>query len=155
MGLAAVLLKMLPSELAPAEDRGFLYVGVNGPEGASLEYMDRHARRSRTSRRPRCDGEWSASTARPGGFGGAPDMSQARGFVLLRRGTSARAARSRSRNRCACQLDQIPGRARFVTRAGGWGVAGAPVQVVLGGTEYADLVQWRDLLMERMEENPA
>ena len=34
----------LPSELAPAEDRGFMYIGMTGPEGASLEYMDRHAR---------------------------------------------------------------------------------------------------------------
>jgi multidrug efflux pump len=29
------------------------------------------------------------------------------------------------------------------------------VQVVLGGTEYADLVKWRDELMTRMQENPA
>ena len=28
------------------------------------------------------------------------------------------------------------------------------MQVVLGGTEYADLVQWRDLLMDRMQQNP-
>jgi multidrug efflux pump len=28
------------------------------------------------------------------------------------------------------------------------------VQVVLGGTEYADLVQWRDLLMDRLQQNP-
>ena len=31
---------------------------------------------------------------------------------------------------------------------------GSPVQVVLGGTDYAELAQWRDLLMERMQENP-
>ena len=37
---------------------------------------------------------------------------------------------------------------------GGFGGFGAPVQVVLQGTDYADLVQWRDLLMQRMGENP-
>ena len=42
--MAAVLLKVLPSELAPVEDRGFVFIGMNGPEGSSLEYMDRHVR---------------------------------------------------------------------------------------------------------------
>ena len=28
------------------------------------------------------------------------------------------------------------------------------VQVVLGGTDYGELARWRDLLMERMRENP-
>jgi multidrug efflux pump len=37
---------------------------------------------------------------------------------------------------------------------GGFGGGGAPVQVVLQGTEYADLVQWRDLLVQRMGDNP-
>jgi multidrug efflux pump len=37
----------------------------------------------------------------------------------------------------------------------GWVRGGnSPVQVVLGGTDYAELVQWRDLLMERMQANP-
>ncbi len=48
----------------------------------------------------------------------------------------------------------MPGVRGFVTVPGGFGGGGAPVQVVLQGTEYADLVQWRDLLMQRMGENP-
>ena len=38
---------------------------------------------------------------------------------------------------------------------GGWSRGGgSAVQVVLGGTDYADLVKWRDQLMSRMQENP-
>ncbi len=38
---------------------------------------------------------------------------------------------------------------------GGWSRGGgSAVQVVLGGTEYADLAQWRDKLMARMQDNP-
>ncbi len=48
----------------------------------------------------------------------------------------------------------MPGVRGFVTVPGGFGGGGAPVQVVLQGTEYKDLVQWRDLLMQRMGENP-
>ena len=60
---------------------------MNGPEGASLEYMDRHVRileghrrRSRSRRATSC-----ASSARmPGGFGGAgSQVNEARGFLLL------------------------------------------------------------------------
>ena len=56
----------------------------------------------------------------------------------------AHAAATRSR---AC--------AAFVGAPGGWvRGGGSPVQVVLGGTDYAELAQWRDLLMQRMQENP-
>jgi multidrug efflux pump len=51
-------------------------------------------------------------------------------------------------------LNQIPGVRASVTVPSGWGGMGPPVQVVLGGTDYADLVEWRDLLMERMQQLP-
>jgi multidrug efflux pump len=155
--LAALLLRVLPSELAPPEDRGFLYIGLNGPEGASLDYMDRHARIVEAiARQEVATGDAIRINLRlPGGFGGATDMSQARGFVLL----APWDARERSAEQIAqsmrVPLNEIPGVRASITVPSGWSVGmGSPVQVVLGGTEYADLVQWRDLLMERMQENP-
>ena len=103
VGLAAVLLQVLPSELAPPEDRGFLFIGLNGPEGASLEYMDRHAMQAEAiAKREIATGEVVRINLRaPGAFGGAPDMSQARGFVLLAPWNERDShARNRSRNRC-------------------------------------------------------
>jgi hypothetical protein len=49
----------------------------------------------------------------------------------------------------------VPGVRGFVTVPGrfGGGGGGAPVQVVLQGTS-GRLLQWRDLLMQRMGENP-
>jgi multidrug efflux pump len=53
------------------------------------------------------------------------------------------------------QMSQIPGVRAFVSTPGGWvRGGGSPVQVVLGGTDYAELAQWRDILMQRMQENP-
>jgi multidrug efflux pump len=156
MALAAVLLRALPSELAPPEDRGFLFIGLNAPEGASLEYMDRHARMVEAIARAEVEtGEAIRINLRaPGGFGSAADMSQARGFVLLahwdKRLRSAEEIAQSMRN----PLNQIPGVRASVTVPSGWGGMGAPVQVVLGGTDYADLVEWRDLLMERMQQIP-
>jgi multidrug efflux pump len=158
VGLAALLLRVLPSELAPVEDRGFVFIGLNGPEGASLEYMDRHLRlvESMTAKEIASGDVVRASLRVPGGFGGAgSQLNEARGFTLLapwgeRERTAEQVAQS-----LRVQLNTIPGVRGFVTVPGGFRGGGAPVEVVLQGTEYADLVQWRDLLMQRMGDNPS
>ena len=43
-GASAVLLDRLPSELAPVEDRGVVLGIFSGPEGATIDYMERYAR---------------------------------------------------------------------------------------------------------------
>jgi hypothetical protein len=83
-----------------------------------LEYMDRHARMAkdcadgRTVKRPH--------PARPGGFGGASDMSQARGSLLAPwvSGAAEKIAQS-MRN----PLNQMLG-VRSVTVLSGWGGMG-------------------------------
>ncbi len=158
MALAALLFRALPSELAPAEDRGMMYIGMTGPEGATLEYMDRHARMLEDILMAEvADGEVVRAIVRvPGGFGGGAQMNQGRGFLLLQPWGERENSAEQIAQRIRAKLnDGIPGVRTFVGTPGGWSVnSGSPVQVVLGGTEYADLVQWRDLLMARMEENP-
>nr|WKN39527.1 efflux RND transporter permease subunit [Tunicatimonas sp. TK19036] len=39
-GMIWLLLKYIPSEVAPLEDRGMVRMSVTGPEGATFEYMD-------------------------------------------------------------------------------------------------------------------
>ena len=43
-GASGVLLNTLKSELSPVEDRGFIMGVFSGPEGATIDYMDRYAR---------------------------------------------------------------------------------------------------------------
>jgi multidrug efflux pump len=157
MAIAAVLFRALPSELTPPEDRGMMFVGMTGPEGASLGYMDRHARMAEEILLREVEGGEvvRANMRIPGGFGGASELNQARGFVVL----APWGERERSADQIAqavrMQLNQIPGVRGFVGAPGGWvRGGGSPVQVVIGGTEYADLVQWRDVVMQRMQENP-
>ena len=58
MVLAVVLFRFVPSELAPAEDRGFFQVLIDGPEGAGFDYTvgqmqaGREDRRADDRRRP-------------------------------------------------------------------------------------------------------
>ena len=42
LGATVYLYRDVPSEFAPKEDRGAFFVIVNGPEGASFEYMQEH-----------------------------------------------------------------------------------------------------------------
>ena len=121
--------KVLPSELAPVEDRGFVFIGLNGPEGASLEYMDRHLRivegvtakevatrrrrarqRARAGRLRRC-GQPAQRIAR---LHAAGPLERARAHRGADRAVAARPAEPASR---AC--------ASFVTVPGGFAAAAA------------------------------
>jgi multidrug efflux pump len=91
----------------------------------------------------------------PGGFGGAgSQLNEARGFLLLAPWDERQRTADQLAQSLRTQVNPIPGVRAFVTVPGGFGGGGAPVQVVLQGTEYKDLVQWRDLLMQRMSEYP-
>ncbi|MBP9591831.1 MAG: efflux RND transporter permease subunit, partial [Steroidobacteraceae bacterium] len=157
MAVAALLFRTLSSELAPAEDRGMMMFGLTGPEGASLEYMDRHARVAEAIlMREIAAGDVVRVNARiPGGFGGASEMNQARGFVVLAPWSGRERTADQIAQAVRLELNRIPGVRSSVTAPGGWvRGGGSPVQVVLGGTDYAELVQWRDVLMQRMQDNP-
>jgi multidrug efflux pump len=120
--------------------------------------MDRHARVAEDIvAREVATGEVVRGITRvPGGFGGASELNQARGFLVL----APWGERERSADAIAqdlrMQFNGIPGVRGFVGSMGGWSRSGggSPVQVVLSGTDYAELVKWRDQLMERMEANP-
>jgi len=157
MVVAVLLFRVLPSELTPPEDRGMMFIGLSGPEGASLEYMDRHARMAEEIMlREVAGGEVVRANMRiPGGFGGASELNQARGFVVLAPWGERERTADQIAQAVRMQLNQIPGVRGFVGSPGGWvRGGGSPVQVVLGGTDYAELVQWRDIVMRRMQENP-
>jgi multidrug efflux pump len=157
MVVAGLLFRVLPSELTPPEDRGMMIVSLSGPEGASLEYMDRHGRMAEDImlREVESGDVVRANMRVPGGFGGATEMNQARGFVALAPWGERKRTAEQIAQAVRVQLNQIAGVRASVNSPSGWvRGGGSPVQVVLGGTDYAELVQWRDVLMERMQENP-
>ena len=160
VAVAAVLFRVVPSELAPPEDRGMIFYTLTAPEGASLDYMDRHARMADdVVARERATGDVVRGLTRiPGGFGGATDLNVARGFLLLAPWGERERGAEQIAQSLRAQLNDMPGVRSNVGLYGGWsrggGGGGSPVQVVLGGTDYAQLVQWRDKLMQRMQDNP-
>jgi multidrug efflux pump len=152
---AAGLFRALPSEYAPREDRGIFFTLITAPPGASLEYTEAYAQRMEEILMRYVDsGEVRRVLLRvPGGWGGGGGVDSARAIVLLedwaKRERSVEAIAAEVRD----ELAVFPGvQARVITPAG-LGVRGAdrPVQMVLGGAEYAQLAAWRDELMELAE----
>jgi multidrug efflux pump len=156
-GLVFVLLKDLPSEYAPGEDRQRVFIRLVGPEGASLQYIDRYLRQVEEVVIEEVDrGSVRRYLTRSGSFGGGSDVNT--GVVVLmlsdwsERDESAQQIAARLRVR----LRELVGVKVFVNTPGGLGVggSGSPVRIVLGGSEYEELARWRDIILAKAAENP-
>ncbi len=160
-GVAAIgtlLFMRLPSEYAPTEDRGMIVVMLRGPEGATPSYMDRQLRLVERVLAPYVEaGTARRVVSRTGMWGVGGDISS--GFIYIplspwdERSVSSPVAAQEIRRK----LDRIPGITSQVFLPPSLGVRGGgqPLQVVLGGTSYEELVQWRDKIMDRVRrDNP-
>lgn len=158
LGASALLYLVVPKELAPAEDRGVFFVSVNGPEGAGFDYTVKQMEQVQAelmALRTKSESIDRINAVVPGGFGASEEMHTGRATVLLKpwkdrdMDTSAVVEESRK------LLSKIPGvQARPQQPTGLVRGGGQPVQLVLQGSDYNELVQWRDRLLKRMEENP-
>ena len=146
------------SESTPSDDRGAVRVMLNGPEGASLGYMDRYARQLEDilEGESRRYGDIERFNIRvPGGGGGVGEVNRARAFVVLKDWGE----RERSAEEIAASIrrkvSELPGvRASVVTpTAFNWG-ASDPVQAVIQGPDYETLTQWTDKLIAYARKNP-
>ncbi|MEE4174156.1 MAG: efflux RND transporter permease subunit [Xanthomonadales bacterium] len=155
---AVVLLRMLPSEYAPSEDRGSIWVVLRAPEGSSLEYTDRFTRQMEgiLAREVGDDGPVLRYLTRlPGGWGSA-EVNSSRLIVLLKHWDDRDETDREIAARINAQLSGIPGARAFgrTPRALGVRGGGTPIELVLGGPDYTTLRQWRDDLLAAMEQMP-
>jgi len=156
IGLAFILFKDLPSEYTPTEDRQRVFIRVTAPEGSSLQYLDRYLRQVEEAVQEEVErGNVRRFNSRAPTFGGT-DMNS--GFVSLNlsewdeRKESAQEIAARLRTR----LSDLVGVRVNVGTPGGLGVRGSgiPVQVVLGGSDYEELTNWRDIILAKAAANP-
>ena len=151
------LFALVPRELAPTEDRGAFFVQVNGPEGAGFDYTIRQMGELE-QRLAAFRGEGKPVVqvnTRVPGFGGGGEMQNGVAIVILRHWDDREQTTADVVESVSKELAQIPGvRAQASVRQGLVRGGGQPLQLVLGGPDYAQLVQWRDQLLARFEENP-
>jgi len=156
--LSGWALALLPAEYAPDEDRGAFHIMLRGPEGASLEYMDRYTRQMEQILLEEI-GE-SASLRRfltrlPGRWGGA-EVNSARAVVLLENWDLRDESDKDIGNRVRGRLEAMPGVRAFVMHGSSLGLGSdeRPVKMVVGGPDYEQLQQWRDAILLRLESTP-
>jgi multidrug efflux pump len=156
--LAFGLFKLVPRELAPNEDRGSFSVNVTGPEGAGFDYtVSQMHKVEQTMLRYTGDGQpgMRMLSRVPGSYGASENMNTGRGIMILRPWDDRDVSTDDVVERIRRDLAKIPGvRAIPQTRQGLVRSGGQPLQVVLQGPEYSQLVQWRDRMLAKMGQNP-
>ncbi len=160
VGVAVITFRALPEEFAPQADVGRVFISMEGPEGASLDYMDGYARQLEAIvlKEMRHGDIERISMRVPGGFGGnrGGDVNSARAMLVLsdwHERTRSAEQISRSIMKQARKLAGVrvsAGRPGSLGRRG----FGRPVQAVLGGPEYAHLSQWSATLVDLARANP-
>jgi len=153
---AVLLMKHIPQEYSPKEDRGVFYIMIKGPEGVSYNYirenMDEVERRLMPFVK---SGEFQRLLMRaPGSFGASADFSNARGIVVLSPWDTGRKPIWHYLEEVRRLTADMPGVRIFpVVRQAFGGGEVKPVQFVLGGPTYDDLAKWRDIMMDKAGAN--
>lgn len=155
---SALLLKVLPSELAPAEDRGSFQIMIDGPEGAGFDYtvgQVQQVEKIVSGFVGEDEPIVRANPRVPGGWGSSEEMHTGRISVFLQPWRQRDVSTPDVAAELQTHLNDLRG-VRVRTQVGGGLVRsqGQPFQIVLGGPEYAEIAQWRDRMLLRMADNP-
>ena len=155
VGAMLWLNEQLPNEYTPQEDRGNFFVLVNGPPGATYSYMLDYMDEIEARMLPMLDdGEVERVLVRaPRGWGNIENFNG--GFVIVNLADwDERRSAWPIMQEVRESLSDLPGiRAFPVMRQGFGGRTEKPVQFVLGGGTYEQLAEWRDTLIEHIEDD--
>ena len=147
------LYKLIPEEFVPREDRNNFFIVMQSQEGASFESNAENLKQLEAILLPyRERNEVSRVLVRTPGFGGGAGIAIIGGPAWEDRKQTT----FELMNKISAQISQIPDiRAFAIMRSGIAGRGfGRPVQFVLQGDTYENLVAWRDVVMEKAAENP-
>jgi multidrug efflux pump len=154
---SALLLRLIPQEYTPDEDRGSFFTFVRGPEGATFDYMVPYMDEIERRLMPYVDaGEIQRLMVRtPGGFGGVPEFHTGVVIVVLTPHGQRRDGQVIV-NEVRQVLSDLPGVFAFPVMRQGFGSnADKPLQFVIGGGSYEELARWRDILVDAINaDNP-
>lgn len=149
------LIKVIPDEYAPKEDRGAFFVLVNGPEGATYQYMTEYMDEIEKRMMPLVDsGEAIRLLVRaPRAFDNYEIFNTGIAVVVLNDWSERRPA-SVIMDEVRKKLADLPGVRAFPVMRQGFGArVQKPVQFVIGGGTYEELAQWRDILLAKINEH--
>ncbi len=155
-GSAYALYTALPEEYAPQEDQGIFFAIVRAAEGTSISHMTTQIEKLEGPLVPLVEsGDIQRALVRTPNWGSTAP-SGAIMIMSMAPWGERQLSTADARRRMSAAWNQIPEVRVFtfmrsgISRHGG----GQPVQFVLGGTNYEELAQWRDVILERVAENP-
>lgn len=158
IAVSFVLFKVVPSELAPPEDRGSFQITIQGPEGAGFDYtvgQVQQVEKIVASHTGKGEVIQRYNPRVPGGFGASEEMHTGRIAVFLQDWKDRDISTADVADSLRGELGKLPGVRAMPQVSGGLVRSrGQPINIVLGGPEYAELAQWRDRLLAKMEQNP-
>lgn len=151
------LLNILPQEYMPREDRGLAMIRLTAPDGASLEYTLKYINEAeKIVMQDVAGGDVLRALGRSGSWGAGSDVNT--GMVIGPMQVWSKRDRSASEiamgwNR---QLAQLPGVQSFAFAPGAWslGQSSRPLAIVLGGLDYDELAEWRDIVVREAQKIP-
>lgn len=146
----------LPSEYEPQEDRGMVNIRMQSPEGTNFYTMNDASYQMMNTVYPIVEsGEGTTLMVVVPQFGDSQGAANT-GFAMLELADWSQ--RSRTSRELTDELRQklslIPTLKLQPFLPGGIGSRGNPVQFVIGGPDYAELVRWRDILLEKARQYP-
>ncbi len=154
------LFRAIPGEYTPQEDRGMFMIMINGPEGASFEYMTPYVEEIEQRLLPLIDnGEIKRISVRaPGGFGpGGGNSFNSASIQVVLADWGQRRNGFEVLNDINGRLQDLPGVRAFgnMASAFGRGGGGKPIQFVIKGPSYETLVEWRNTFVDALnKDNP-
>ena len=150
------LLNIVEEEFVPKEDRGAFFLIVNGPEGASFQYIAEYMTEIEARMMPLVEsGEINRLLIRAPRSFNAQSFNTGIAIVILNDWSQRRSAfqiMSDVRGR----LSDLPGvRAFPIMRQGLGGGNQKPVQFVIGGPTYEDIAEWTEIIQDKVsQDNP-
>lgn len=150
------LLQQIPSSFAPSEDQGVFMVRFTGPEGASLEYMKEQVALLQDEMLPYLEsGAIENIVTMVPGYGGGGGVNNGMATISLPNWQNRSLSTDQVMRELTQKWAQYPALqvSSFMRSGLVRGGGGQPVQFVLGGREYGELAQWRDLLIQRGNES--
>lgn len=156
--LGISLYPFLNKELVPQEDRGAFFVLAKGPEGASFSAMQTSMRQMEDVLMQWVEKDLASRVLSifPMGLGKGDPLNSGFGIVVMKdfdeRPIKTQSVIEQSRP----QLNNIPGIIAIPIMRSSIGSRGLnqPVQFVIGGTSYSQLIHWRDKIISAARKNP-
>ncbi len=156
-GSVWVLIGRMQSELEPQEDRAALMVRMTAPEGASFSASEGYMKEI-TSRLHRLLDSGEARhvlSITPGSRNAQGAVNSGIGIVELKPWEERKRTADQMAWELFAEVKSVPGVRAFVMQPSGLTTFfGQPVQFVIGGSTYEDLMQWRDIVVRKAKAYP-